>query len=90
MADRNLLKSKIEDNKIIIEIPKEFFISSQEERMDTPYRVTNEKRMLEWIQDNVFYFNTNPEIDYTEFDNFIDQLFVEAYESGEPWLEGII
>jgi hypothetical protein len=90
MATNSTLKSRIENNKIILEIPMEFLIFSQEERIDTPYKITNVEKMLEWVKDNAFYFTENPEISYTDFDNYIDSLFVEAYESGQFWLEGII
>jgi len=90
MVNFNLLKAKIENNKIILEIPTGFLIALQEERKDTPYRITNTEKMLEWIKNNIFNFYDDPDIPQTEIESFINNMFEEAYESGEPWLEGIV
>lgn len=80
--------NKIRLNKNI-EISVESLINSQFERIDMPYQITDELRMVKWIEK---YCEKNGDkfYDPRELDIPINEMFDHAYESGESWLCGAI
>lgn len=71
------------DENLSIVFSVDWLIESQADRDDIPYRVVDVDKMIEWLADEM-----NEKNPMTT--NFFNNLFDQAYESGEVWLEGII
>lgn len=69
---------------IQMEISVETLVDRQMNRLDMPYTITDVNKMINWIND---YAKTSKRKKFTEKD--IDNMFDNAYEAGESWLEGI-
>lgn len=82
-----LMTAKIENGKVVIEIPVDFLVVTQEHRGDSPYKILDQKAMGEYVAKNILEYGGDSETGLTAFHMLIDGLFDEAYENGEEWLE---
>lgn len=85
------MQIKSENNKIIIEIPINELAEKQEDSPYMPMIVLDKQKMVEWILNNFLTFKIeNDHTDLNEFELFLDHMFIEAYSSGEAWLQGLL
>lgn len=80
------LTAKVEDDKIVIEIPMALLVFAEKNRPDGPYTVTDEEAMAKYVADRILEFGENEAGD-SAFHRLLDKLFDEAYENAEEWLE---
>ena len=85
----NNIKVSINDDNLTIEFPIDLLLFTQENREDIPLRITDKNKMFKWIQNHILEYN-NEENGSTALTMFIDNIFQNAYEQGEAWLEGIV
>jgi hypothetical protein len=83
----DLMKAKLEGDRVIIELPLSLLVFAQEHREDSII-VTDEKKMGRYVAENILDFGGDTEIGATEFELLIDKLFTDALENGEDWLNG--
>jgi hypothetical protein len=79
----------INNEYILVKIPIDSLIDTQEQRQDIPLRVTDRSRMISWIRENLSKWD-NKEDGSTAFTRFLDDMLTEAYATGECWLEGVV
>jgi len=77
------------EKTISIEIPIDTLIFAQENNPEFPVKITDKRGMLTWVSNNILEFNYNEDDGSTRLTNLLDDLFTEALESGELWLESI-
>lgn len=77
------------NDKIFIAIPKDLMIFAQGERPDFPLNVRDREKMSAWILRYLLHFGGDTETGVTEFEAFLDKMFIEAYENAEDWIEAV-
>lgn len=87
MNNNELMIARVENEKVIIEIPIDFIAITQEHRDDYTYKILDKKAMGEYVAKNILDYNDDSETGLTAFHRLIDGLFDEAYELAEEWLE---
>jgi hypothetical protein len=85
--DINEINARVEKDKVVIEIPLDILVFSQENRPDDPFKISRQKEMAEYVAQNIINFDEDQETGDSRFHNLIDDLFVQAYEDAEDWLE---
>jgi hypothetical protein len=82
--------ARIEDDKLIIELPLDIMIQSQQWRDNVTYNILDKNRMAEYFKDEIVWHADNvgdEEVGASVLTNLIDEIFDYAYECGETWLE---
>lgn len=77
------------DKDVFIVIPKDLVIFAQAERPDFPLKITDRDKMSEWMAKYLIHFGGDTESGVTEFEEFLDRMFIDAYENAEEWIEPI-
>lgn len=85
--NEELMTARIENGKVIIEIPIDFLVVTQENRDDIPYKILDKKAMGDFVAENILEYGGDYETGLTAFHILVDGLFDEAFENGEDWLE---
>jgi len=75
------------DSYIIVTIPKDLMVFAQKERPDFPLTITDKDSMGKWVCRHLLHWGGDTEEGVTEFDVFLDNMFVEAYQNAETWIE---
>ena len=78
---------KVDKDKLVIEIPINELIQSQEDRQ-IGYKIVNTEKMLDWLKENLL--KCQGDRWELALDQFVDNVFNHAYASAEGWLEGQI
>jgi hypothetical protein len=86
MSD-DLMKTRLEGDRVIIELPLSLLRWSQEHR-DDPIYIMDEQKMGEYVRDQVLETGYDAECGATTFTNMLDNLFTDALENGETWCQG--
>lgn len=81
------LSAKVENGKIIIEIPIDLLVFAERHRSDSPYIITDEKAMVQYILDHILDFDRDSETGLSKFERMLDGLFDDAYDNAEKWLK---
>ncbi|MBE3093441.1 MAG: hypothetical protein IMZ52_00290 [Actinobacteria bacterium] len=81
-----LMQVELDDTDILIRIPIDLLVYAQEWR-DSPFRITDKEVMTKWIVKNLLSFTRYNTSEISNFEVFLDEMFDEAIESGELWLE---
>lgn len=87
--DFGRMQSTFHHGKLIIEIPASLMTFAQRERPDFPLAIHDEEKMGEWVAKYLLHFGGDSEQGVTEFELFLDKMFINAYEDGEMWLDPI-
>ena len=74
------MKIKINNNKLIVELPFEIIVKNAENDEYVPLKITNESKMVKWMQDN---HETQ-----LKFERCVNEILLDAYEHAEAWVEG--
>lgn len=77
------------DSDIIVTIPKDLMIFAQKMRPDFPLEITGRDAMSAWICRYLLHFGGDTEEGVTEFERFLDKMFIEAYENAETWIKAV-
>lgn len=85
--NEEFMTARIENGKVIIEIPFDFLVVTQENRDDMPYKIVDKKAMEGFVAKNILEYGGDSETGLTAFHMLVDGLFDEAFENGEDWLE---
>lgn len=85
--NNELMTARVESEKVIIEIPIDFIATTQECRDDYIYKILDKKAMGEYVAKNILDYGDDSETGLTAFHRLVDELFDEAYELAEEWLE---
>lgn len=80
------ITARIENGKIIVEIPVDLLVFAQKGRPESPYIVTDEEAMAQYVAENVLSFGGDSETGDSAFERLLDSLFDTAYEDAEEWL----
>jgi hypothetical protein len=83
----DLMVAKLEGDRVIIELPLSLLRWSQEHRDDSII-ILDDQKMGEYVRDQILETGYDAENGSTAFTNMIDNLFTDALESGETWLNG--
>jgi hypothetical protein len=75
-----------DEESININLPIDLLIYSQAWR-DSPFRITNKEDMAKWIVKSLLGFSYCNTSGMSNFEIFLDEMFDEAIEGGELWLE---
>lgn len=82
-----LITTSIFQDNIVINIPVELLKFSQENR-EEPYVITNENEMAKYVVDKIVDFRSRGNnTDYSDFELLLDNLFEDAFENCETWLD---
>jgi hypothetical protein len=88
------IEIKTDGQFIIIAIPIDGLNNFQQNRPVIPLTITDIDKMKKWVGENLLEFRRSDselgEIELTEFELFINSMFVYAYEHAEAWLKGCI
>lgn len=87
MNNDSQMTTRVENGKIIIEIPVDLLSFAEKNRPDSQYIVNDKNAMAEYVADNILDFGGDSETGITEFEMLLDKLFDEAYENAENWIE---
>ena len=77
----------LEDKNIIINIPIDLLFYAENNREYDPLIVENKEKMAEWVTKNILEWGGNQNTGCTEFQVFLDRMFIEALEDGQDWLK---
>jgi len=89
------IQFKVENDKFIMEIDFDNWISAQSFREDGGYNITNKDEMKQYIQkrietgsiEDIYRHIGEEEIGLTMWMEVLDAIIDDAYESGEEWLD---
>lgn len=89
MNDSDKMNVSVTDGKLIVEVPLSLMVFAQHERPDFPLAINDEVKMSKWVKKHLIHFGGDTEQGVTEFEIFLDKMFIYAYENGEMWLDPI-
>lgn len=83
-------RAYVRDDKLVIELPLSLLRSGVEGNDELQLKIKNLRKAASWYAKNIwdFILPWNSERGISELENLLDELAIEAYESGEIWLEG--
>lgn len=81
------ITARTESGKIVIEIPIDLLAFAEKGRPDSPYIVTDEEAMAQYVATNILNFGGDSETGDSAFERLLDNLFDNAYEEAEEWLK---
>jgi len=77
-----------EDDNIVIRLPIELMVFTQENRED-PIYIQDKAKMVKYFTEMLLHFQHGGDTrDGSNFENLIDDFFSDALESAEDWLWG--
>ena len=82
--------ARVEDDKLIIELPLDIMVQSQQWRDNVTYNILDKNKMGEYFKDEIVWHADSvgdEEVGASVLTNLIDDIFDYAYECGETWLE---
>jgi len=82
------MKSYSNGTTVFIEIPLEILKFAQENNPTRSCKISDQQKMGRWFSENILEFGDDGERD-PKFYELIDDMFDEAIESGENWIEYI-
>lgn len=82
-----LMIARVADNKVVIELPIDLLVKAQLYRPESPYKITDEKAMAEYVTKNILDYDEDQDDGTTAFNRLIDELFDYAFENAEEWLQ---
>jgi hypothetical protein len=88
--DTSKIAVKYNTRNITINIPVGLLTFSQTYRDDIAYNILDKKAMAKYISENILEYTKDigrSELGLTDFLYLLDNLFDEAYESAEEWIE---
>jgi len=82
------ITTRLDGDNIVINIPIELLKFAEESRED-PYIINDVEAMVNYFLRKVVQFShrTNYAEDYSDLEILIDNLFDDAFENGELWLD---
>jgi len=83
------MTANIEGDNLVIRVPIELMEFAQGERPDFPLSVNDTDSMSRWVEKRVLTFGGDSEEGVSEFERFLDKMFVTAYGDGEFWLDPV-
>jgi hypothetical protein len=81
------MTASIEDDNLVIRVPLDLLIWSQEHR-DDPIYVVDKVKMCTDLQNRILDYGGNDDLGSTAFEDFLDNFFYDSLENGELYLEG--
>ena len=82
-----LMSIESDEKNIIVKIPVDLLISSQEFR-ESAYFIQDKNAMVEYFKKHFLNFNRRHYSDYgSDFEILLDDFFDDLFEQGETWLE---
>ena len=81
------MTASIEDDNLVIRVPLDLLIWSQEHR-DDPIYVVDKVKMCTDLQNRILDYGGNDDLGSTAFEDFLDNFFYESLENGRLYLEG--
>ena len=81
------MTASIEDDNLVIRVPLDLLIWSQEHR-DDPIYVVDKVKMCTDLQNRILDYGGNDDLGSTAFEDFLDNFFYESLENGKLYLEG--
>jgi hypothetical protein len=80
---------EFDDKNIIIKLPIDLLVFTQEHRNEPPYLITDKNDMVKHFKKYFldFYQTRMTDEDASDFEYAIDSYFDFAYENGETWIE---
>ena len=82
-----LLRTDMVDGEIIVRIPVELIYFAETNRQDFNLVIKDKNKMAQYLAENILEWGGDQETGSTAFEDFLDNMFVDALESGEDWLE---
>lgn len=73
-------------NTIILRIPVDTLSYAMNHRQYYPLKIYNKTKMIKYVAEWLTEWGGDAETGSTEFEDFLDRMFSDAYESGEEWL----
>jgi len=83
-----IVDAKIVGDNIIISIPIDILVFAQENQPEWPSKIIDKNEMAEWFVRNILNYGEEDQKD-SDFYELIDNMFLNAQESGVYWLEPI-
>jgi hypothetical protein len=89
MADQKIT-SYCDNEYVYVKMPIDTLVFAQKNKEDYPYIITDKKSMAKFVSENILEFCNDvgrSEVGETNFLVLLDDIFTEAYESAETWIE---
>ena len=86
-GDNVKMTASIEDDNLIIRVPLDLLIWSQEQR-DNPIYIVDKAEMYTDLQNRILDYGGNDDLGSTAFEDFLDNFFYDSLENGELYLKG--
>jgi len=74
------------DNEILIHIPVDTLFYAMNNRQYFPLKINNKHDMVKYVVDWLLEWGRDQETGSSTFEDFLDNMFTDALESGELWL----
>jgi len=88
IPDNNVkMTANIENDCLVIRVPIDLLIWSQEQR-DDPIYVIDKASMCVDLPNRILDYGGNDDLGSTAFEDFLDNFFYGSLENGELYLEG--
>jgi hypothetical protein len=76
-----------QDKEIVIHIPVDTLFYAMNHRQFYPLKVLDKRKMVDYVVEWLTEWGGDAEVGSTAFEDFLDRMFEDAYESGEEWLD---
>lgn len=84
---KSQLTTRIENGSLLIDIPLDLLVFTQEHR-EIPIYIIDKEEMEKALLNDILYWGGDSETGSTAFTDFLDNYFMDALENGELFLEG--
>jgi hypothetical protein len=76
-----------QDGEILIHIPVDTLFYAMNHRQYYPLIIHDKQKMIDYVVEWLIEWGGDAEVGSTAFEDFLDRMFSDAYESGEDWLD---
>lgn len=81
------MRASIQNDDLVIHIPLDLLVWSQENRESAELVINNKKAMAAYLKNRILSSRYDSETGSSSIERMIDDCFDEAYEDGERWID---